>query len=369
MFSAIERNQLRNFFVFVISVGALVLAVVAWQLISFVSQGPSRDRQPIVFEVKPGVTFHGVANELQRQGIIKDVTKFRIYARILGQTTRIRAGEYSLNRGMTPREVLRALTDGKSIGYAVTIPEGFNIFEIADMLNERFPGKGTEFFSLVTNPEFVESVIGERYSSLEGYLYPDTYSITKFTKMETLIRTMVSKFKVAYEEAIDGAPIKMSRHEHVTLASVIEKETGAAEERPRISSVFHNRLVKKMRLSSDPTIIYGMWIESRVRPFNIRRQDILRPTPYNTYAVKGIPYGPIANPSKEALRAAVDPEKTEFLFFVSRNDGTHYFSKTDKEHLAAVKQYQIDRKAREGKSWRDLKSREAKSGRSNQVAQ
>lgn len=349
---------MRNFFIFVISVGAICLAVVAWQLISFVSQGPSRDRQPIVFEVKPGNSFAQVARNLRDQGIITDVTKFRIYARVLGKTTQIRAGEYSLNRGMTPREVLRALTEGKSIDYAVTVPEGFNIFEITDMLNERFPGKGTEFFALVTNPDFVEKMIGERYSSLEGYLFPDTYLITKYTKMETLIRTMVNKFKSAYAEAIAGAPIRMSRHEHVILASVIEKETGAPEERPRIASVFHNRLAKKMKLASDPTIIYGIWVESRERTKNIRKKDILRPTPYNTYTVKGLPYGPIANPSKEALRAAVDPEKTDYLFFVSRNDGTHYFSKTDKEHLAAVRQYQLDRKAREGKSWRDLKKRQ-----------
>jgi UPF0755 protein len=170
---------------------------------------------------------------------------------------------------------------------------------------------------------------------------------------------MVSRFKAAIEEVNKDAPIKMDRHEQVTLASVIEKETGAPEERARISSVFHNRLVKGMKLASDPTIIYGMWVESHVRAKNLHHSDVVRPTPYNTYAVKGLPYGPISNPSKEALRAAVAPEKTDYLFFVSQNDGTHYFSKTDKEHLAAVKRYQLNAKAREGKSWRDLKARKA----------
>jgi UPF0755 protein len=347
----------RNFFVLVISVGALVCAVVAWQLISFVSQGPSRDRNPIIFEVAPGSSFKQVAERLVAQGIVTDEMKFRIYARVLGKTTGVRIGEYSLNKGMTPREVLRALTEGKSIDYAVTVPEGFNIFEIADMLNERWPGKGTEFFSIVTNPDMVQKLLGERYPSLEGYLFPDTYSITKYTKMDTLVKTMVEKFKVAATEANVNAPIKMPLHEQVILASVIEKETGAPEERPHIASVFHNRLNKKMRLESDPTIIYGMWVESRTRPKNIRKSDIKRATPYNTYAIRSLPYGPIANPSREALRAAVDPKQTEDLFFVSQNDGTHYFSKTYKEHEAAVRQYQLNAKAREGKSWRDLKNR------------
>lgn len=349
---------MRNLIVAVVAVVALVVAVAAWQVLSFVGRGPSQDRQPITFEVPPGASFRQVSQRLVQQGIVADEFKFRLYARFLGKTGQIRVGEYSLNRSMTPHEVLRILSEGKSIDYAVTIPEGFNIFEITDMLNDRWPGKGTEFYNLVTNPDFVERMIGERYSSLEGYLFPETYMITKYTKMESLIKMMVDKFKSAYAKAIEGAPVKMPRHDQVILASVIEKETGAPEERPRIASVFHNRLAQKMRLASDPTIIYGIWVETKERTKNIRRADIVRPTPYNTYTVKGLPYGPIANPSYEALRAAVDPEKTDYLFFVSKNDGTHYFSRTYKEHLAAVKEYQLNAKAREGKSWRDLKRKQ-----------
>jgi UPF0755 protein len=143
----------------------------------------------------------------------------------------------------------------------------------------------------------------------------------------------------------------------ITLASVVEKETGAPEERPVIASVFHNRLKKGMRLQSDPTILYGMLMKTGVMTKNIRKKDILAQTPYNTYTVRALPIGPIANPGKEAIKAVLNPGNTDFLYFVSRNDGTHVFSKTYEDHNKAVKAYQLNHRARKGKSWRDLKKR------------
>lgn len=147
---------------------------------------------------------------------------------------------------------------------------------------------------------------------------------------------------------------QLSLHQIITLASIVEKETGAKEERPIISAVFHNRLKQKMRLQTDPTIIYGMAIELKYMPENITKEDIRTPTPYNTYTFEGLPPGPIANPSAEAIHAALNPDKNEFLFFVSKNEGHHVFSRTYQEHQKNVQMFQMDPKARAGKSWRDL---------------
>lgn len=350
---------MRNFIALLISVFSLALAFTCWQVIEFISSDAGGENRPVIFEIAPGSTFNETTERLKQAGLIRDAFKFKIYAKVLNRTTRIRVGEYSLNQRMTPRQILRVLSEGKSVDYALTIPEGYNMFEIADMLNQKWPGRGDEFLSLATNPQFVQKLLGTPEASLEGYLFPETYSVTKYTKMETLIRNMYAKFESAYKAALENAPLKLSRQEHVILASMIEKETGAPEERPMIASVFHNRLAKHMRLQSDPTIIYGIWTVTKKEKRNITRADLLAPTPYNTYTVNALPAGPIANPGIEALKAAVNPVVSENLYFVSRNDGTHVFTKTYEDHRKAVGSFQLDPKAREGKSWRDLKKKAA----------
>jgi UPF0755 protein len=171
-----------------------------------------------------------------------------------------------------------------------------------------------------------------------------------------MLQTMVKKYRTSWAQLKERfrtqiASLGLTEHQIVTLASMIEKETGAPEERPIISSVFFNRLRKKMRLQSDPTTIYGIW-ESYTG--NIHRQDLLNPTPYNTYTVPALPIGPIGNPGMLALEAALNPSRSEYLYFVSKNEGRHSFSRTLQEHNSAVRKFQLDPKAREGKSWRDL---------------
>lgn len=167
---------------------------------------------------------------------------------------------------------------------------------------------------------------------------------------------MVDHFNgVILETAPQLQEDKALRHKMIILASMIEKETGAPEERPTISSVFYNRMKKNMKFQSDPTIMYGMAVQRGAMVNNIRKSDILAKTPYNTYTVPSLPIGPIANPGKDAILAALKPEKTEFLYFVSMNEGRHYFSRSYQEHNEAVKKYQKDRRMREGKSWRNLK--------------
>jgi UPF0755 protein len=167
---------------------------------------------------------------------------------------------------------------------------------------------------------------------------------------------MVERFLAVLSQIPKNALYKkMGRHKVVTLASIIEKETGAPEERPLISSVFHNRLAKNMRLQTDPTIIYGILQKSGVMPSNIRKKDILEPTDYNTYTIFGLPPGPISSPGQLALEATLYPEKSDYLYFVSKNEGRHYFSKTYDEHKKAVEKYQLNSKMRQGKSWRNMK--------------
>ena len=205
----------------------------------------------------------------------------------------------------------------------------------------------------------MKSLLGEDLPSLEGYLFPSTYLFTRFTTQKEIVREMVRQFLVAYSEVMEGPKqLDMKRVEHVTLASIIEKETGVPEERGLVSSVFHNRLKKGMLLQTDPTVIYGVAEKTGVMPKNIRKTDLVTPTRYNTYTNKGLPIGAISNPGKESLVAALNPDQSEFLFFVSRNDGTHVFSSTYEQHNKAVREFQMNAKNREGKSWRDFSRKE-----------
>jgi UPF0755 protein len=250
---------------------------------------------------------------------------------------------------MSPFALLRVLTSGKSVLHAVHIPEGFDIDQIADELASKNLVAREDFIKLARDPHMAK-LLGVDENSLEGYLYPETYSFTHFTGDRVILKTMVDKFREVYNREIKFAANKtgVSMHQVVTLASMIEKETGAPEERPLISSVFHNRLQFGMKLQSDPTVIYGKKGDKK----NITHKDLVTPTPYNTYTIKGLPIGPICNPGKDALIAAIEPASTKYLYFVSRNDGTHVFTTSYDQHRAAVVKFQVDPKAREGKSWR-----------------
>lgn len=339
------------FFVFIVSIlGAMFFISKA-----FVDRPAGTDNSVISFEVKKGQSFQSVAEELERNRLVSNAFFFIIYSRLNKGPQRLKVGEYALNQTMTPSQVLDVITSGRSVGKPFTVSEGLNIFEIAESYQQSGFGSRDEFLRLCFDKEFVKSLVGEGPESLEGYLFPETYQITKFSTTKELLRSMVQNFQDAYEEIIPESKIKgLSKHQIVTLASIVEKETGAPEERPLISSVFHNRLKKNMLLQTDPTIIYGIAEKTRKTVFKISKKDILTPTRYNTYVVKGLPPGPIANPGKAALLATVNPEMTDYLFFVSQNNGTHIFSVNYEDHNRAVKKFQLDPKAREGKSWRDL---------------
>lgn len=342
------------------------VGVVSWQ---FATTPASNNDSEIIYEVSPGKSFKTIAEDLAKAGVIKNATAFSMFARFRGERSKLKVGEYALNTNMRPADVLAVITSGKSIAHPFTISEGLNVFEIAEAFEKAGFGKSSDFLGLVRDPAFAKSLLNKDVPSLEGYLFPETYQVTKFTTTKELIAAMVHRFQLVWGELEPTFGNQtLNPHQLVTLASIIEKETGAPQERPLISSVFYNRMVKKMKLQTDPTIIYGIADQTGVVPADIKRADILRPTRYNTYVIEGLPPGPIANPGREALLAAAHPETSEYLYFVSQNNGTHVFSKTYEAHLKAVGKFQLDPKAREGKSWRDLSKTQVQSGSSSKDA-
>ena len=301
-----------------------------------------QDRSQVI-SVIPGESFGMLAEKLKKKGIISNVTRFKILARIKGDDKRLKAGEYALTTAMTPLEVIDTLVNGKVLLHRLTIPEGYNIEQIAAEVQKAGLTSAEAFIRQAKDPELIAELDLDGPTT-EGYLFPDTYYFPKGISAKGIIKKMVGGFNAVFTEAWrDRArDLKLSLNETVTLASIIEKETGDPAERPIIASVFHNRLKKRMRLESDPTVIYG------IENFdgNITRRHLSTPTPYNTYVIRGLPPGPIANPGRAALEAALFPDQTKYLFFVSKKDGTHYFSSNIKDHTRAVRKYQLRRKRR-----------------------
>jgi len=291
--------------------------------------------EQVVF-VQEGLSLKEVANELEKRNIIVNKALFGLWGKIMGSSRRIKAGEYRLSPNMPPIRILEILTAGVVITYPVTFPEGYTIEQIADVLDRNELVEKKAFVSLAHNPAVLKkyNITGP---SLEGYLYPDTYHLARGISSSAAVDTMVNRFRQLIGPLEKRAEVVgMTIEDVIILASIVEKETGLAEERPMIASVFLNRLKQGMRLESDPTVIYG------IKGFNgdLTRKDLREPTLYNTYVIRGLPIGPIANPGLEAIKAVLFPEETDYLYFVSKNDGSHQFSKTLSEHNKAVRLYQ-----------------------------
>lgn len=327
---------------FIITIACvLFISILIWaylDILNYVDIPVSTERIDHIVVVNPGQKFHSLAEGLHEKGIIKNPDKFMLFARIKGYDKNIKAGEYILSPSMTPKDILETIVAGKIHLRKLTIPEGYSLRQIARTVAEEGFAAEAEFLDSATNPSLASSH-GIEAKTFEGYLYPETYYFPKDTTTENIISAMVKRFWVVFkpEWKEQAKTIGFSIHQVITLASIIEKETGAAFERPLISSVFHNRLKRKMRLESDPTVIYG------INDFggNLTRKHLSEPTPYNTYKIKGLPPGPIANTGVKSIEAALYPADTKFLYFVSKKDGTHHFSTNIKDHNEAVRKYQL----------------------------
>lgn len=308
-------------------------------------QGPD-----VNFVVENGDAFGRINQRLYSQGLISNTRLFHYLAKYQQVMTKFRAGSYTIARGASMSDVLSTLVYGQPNLTSITIPEGKNMYEIAKILGASGITSEEGFLEVVQNPDFI-SQLKIPASTLEGYLYPETYRFAPNTPAKIVAKTMIELFN-RKTESMDFSHPFLNKHQIITLASVVEKETGAKVERPAIAGVFTNRLKKRMRLESDPTTIYGIW---KRYTGNIKKADLLEYTPFNTYKVPALPQGPISNPSLEAVQAVLHPEAHEYLFFVSKNDGTHVFTKTYQDHLQAVDNFQRNSRARSGKSWRNLK--------------
>lgn len=328
------------FLVFVLAIASLAAGLGIFQMASFLKTPASAQGQDKIFTISPGQSLARISRNLQAQELISDHTLFTLYARYKKAATRLKAGEYQISSSSTPVQVLDRLLKGRVMLYRLTVPEGLNMDETALLVQKAGFCGPEQFLPLCQDSEFIQKLSVESHS-LEGYLYPTTYYFPKEANCRQIIQKMVDTFHNIYTKEWKNRTEELgfTVNQVVTLASIIEKETGNASERPLISSVFHNRLEKKMRLQSDPTVIYG----DKEFDGRIRRRHLDRITPYNTYQISGLPKGPIANPGALALEATLYPVESSYLYFVSKNDTTHKFSKNLSEHNRAVRKYQLNR--------------------------
>jgi UPF0755 protein len=299
---------------------------------------PSKDRVSIPFTVSPRQGFDHIVDRLHDHGLIRFPFKMKIMGRIKSYDKRVIAGQYDLSPAMPPQTIMERLVSGKVRMVRLTVPEGLNLHQTAALVEQAGLGCRNAFLEKATDPALAGH-LNIPADTVEGYLFPETYLFSGDLSPEQIITHMTGHLRAAFlPEWRDRAQkLGLSIHDVVTLASIIEKETGHPEERTIVASVFHNRLNKNMRLQSDPTVIYGVTDFSG----RIRRQDLDRETPYNTYRISGLPPGPIASPGLASIRAALFPDQTDYLYFVSREDGSHHFSTNLRDHNNAVRRYQL----------------------------
>lgn len=316
----------------------LLLAAVGW--LALYALTPSGQNTETKVLIPKGAGVRKIADILAQQGLLSDDIRFLALARLTGTANRLRAGEYLVPARQTPLQILRFLEKGEVIRHQVTIPEGLTLNQIADILEKDGWIDRRQFLESTSDPDLIHS-LGYELATLEGYLFPDTYVLTRGDTTEiSIILMMVNRFKEVWLTLTSQQQPEMPMHEVITLASIVEKETGSAGERPLIARVFLNRLAGNMRLQSDPTVIYGMDDFNG----NLTRSHLQQETPYNTYVIAGLPPGPICNPGRAAIQAVLAPADAPYLYFVSKNNGTHFFSSTLREHNKAVRQYQKKRK-------------------------
>ncbi len=318
--------------------GAAAAAVVRGQVRRFLETPPRVEGEEVIVEIPRGASGMQVAEILADRGVVTDSRRFYWLLRARDAVPDIRAGEFAFRTDWTPEQVVDALRNAPEVTYPLTVPEGLRYTEIAVLVEEAGRGwSGDRFLELCRDPALVERM-ADGADDLEGYLFPETYRFSRHATEDDVVEAMLSQFEAHFGEAWQARAeeLGMTRHQVVILASLIEKETAVPDERPLVSSVFHNRLRIGMKLECDPTIIYGL----KDYRGTIYKSDIRDPHPWNTYVHAGLPRGPIANPGAGALDAALHPADSRYLYFVAKDDGTHHFSTSYAEHARMVRRYQ-----------------------------
>jgi len=358
--SVAEQKQAAKIVGLTVALFVAVTGGLAWQALRYPDSHPSGAPHDAQLTVEKGMSLGEISRRLADRGLLDHPSWFRFYVNQRGLAQKIRAGQYTLSSKMSPKELLQRLIEGVPVEeVAVTIPEGKNMVQVAEILDSAGVCSGDEALKLMRDAAFAHS-LGVPNTTLEGYLYPDTYRFraksTPAKVLAQLVKHGQDVLAALEKQHASGVAMLKSKYgfgdrEIVLMASLVEKETAQPAERPRIAGVFLNRLrlptFVPHKLETDPTIVYGCTVptrksaackkfEGRIRKIQLTDAD----NPYNTYTHEGLPPGPISNPGRAALEAVLQPDATPYLYFVSKNDGTHYFSKTRAEHEAAVNKYQ-----------------------------
>lgn len=316
-------------FLRVIIIGAIVVAA----LLAYALVLPAGPHEQKLVQLKSGSSARHIAAELKKAGVIHSQYAFLLWHYTHGHKA-LKAGEYAFDHPARLGDVYNRLVHGDIYIHLVVIPEGFNIFDIAHALEDAGLGPHEDFLRVARTDTSLIRDLDPQAPSLEGYLFPDTYRFTRTQSMHDIAAVMVHRFRQAANEI----GLHQDFHSIVTMASIVEKETAVETERPEVASVFYNRLKRHMALSTDPTVIYAALLDGRYRGV-IYRSDLQYDSAYNTYRHTGLPPGPISNPGKASLVAAMHPSTTDYLYFVSDNQGHHRFSTTIQEHERNVAAY------------------------------
>jgi peptidoglycan lytic transglycosylase G len=292
--------------------------------------------------IRQGASSSEIGRQLAAAQVVRDPRVFRAALWWTGRGRSLKAGEYRFDHALTPLEVLDVLVRGDVYTLRLTFPEGLNIEEMAKLYASRGFGKGSDFVEAARNVQRIRE-FDDKASDLEGYLFPETYALPRHISAARLIDLMVDRFLAVYDDRMRARASAegLTARQVVTLASLVEKETGKPEERPLVAAVYRNRMKIGMPMQADPTVVYAL-LKAHRYDGNIRREDLSLDSRYNTYKYAGLPPGPIASPGKTSLEAALMPADMPYLYFVSRNDGSHVFAHTLDEHNANVRKFQID---------------------------
>jgi UPF0755 protein len=318
---------LKKLLAFFFLVALLIAGYLAYGLIF-----PAGSSQQKFVLLRPGSSTRRIAQQLQSEGVIRSWLAFLLWH--YWKVKPLKAGEYLFDRPASAIEVYDRLSRGDSYLHEVVIPEGYNIYDIANAIEAAGLGSAEEFRDAALSGSAMVADLDPQAKSLEGYLFPDTYRFTRTQNVHDIVGAMVRRFRQEAREINLVSDI----HRVVTMASIVEKETAAPEERPLVASVYYNRLARNMQLGADPTVIYAALLEHHYRG-TIYASDLQSDSPYNTYKIAGLPPGPIANPGRTALLAAMHPAQTDYLYFVSDNNGHHRFARTAEEHDKNVAAY------------------------------
>jgi len=309
-----------------------------WRALTSPFKGYTEAKKDV--EVKHGQKTSTILKHLESEGVIRDAYIPLIFIKVARHRESIKAGVYEFTKPMSAGDVVDKLIRGDVILKSITVREGLDRFTVGHIFAAEGFGRSADWDKLTADPELVKDIAPEA-PSLEGYLFPDTYKFNPGTPPKTIVAAMVANFRKHFAPEMAYITTGLNTHQTVTLASIVETEAKLPEERPLVASVYFNRLQRHMQLGADPTVIYALKIAQRWDG-NIRKADLQIDSPYNTYRVRGLPPGPVANPGVASLRAAAAPAKSDYLYFVAKHDGSHAFATNLADHNHNVQVYQID---------------------------